>query len=83
MNRQNLVLLAVCISGLRLVGSSIVNQVLPIFFMVARVEENESWDLLFRTASEYYLQRFGINLATCVGAVFRDCTAGAGPAIAK
>ena len=55
MNRQNLVLLAVCISGLRLVGSSIVNQVLPIFFMVARVEENESWDLLFRTASEYYL----------------------------
>jgi hypothetical protein len=55
MNRQNLVLLAVCISGLRLVGSSIVNQLLPIFFMVARVEENESWDLLFRTASEYYL----------------------------
>ena len=82
-NRQNLVLLAVGVCGLRLLASGIVNQVLPIFYMVARVEENESWDLLFKSACEHYLARFGLDLSIITGAVFRDCSAGVHEACLK
>ena len=76
-NREDLVLMALCLVGLRLTPRGIVNQIIPIFFMLARVEEHESWKFLFEAAVKHYSEKFGLDISTRVRAVFRDCSAGA------
>ena len=80
-NRQNLVLMAVGLCGLRVLKSGIVNQVVPMFFCLARVEEYTSWKALFDAMIDHYSRHFQIDLRARVGSVFRDCSAGAQRAI--
>ena len=82
-NRENLVLLGLGLCGLRMLASGIVNQVVPMFFCLARVEEYASWKALFEAAISHYSQHFGIDLRARVGYVFRDCTAGANRAVTE
>ena len=49
---------------------------IPIFFMLARVEEHESWKFSFQGAVKQYSEKFGLDISTRVRGVFWDCAAG-------